>query len=226
MSDTGSFGYGQQKPQDYADWSNVIDFIVRQRIAQINTVKVVQVIAVHPGAGSPPVAGTVDVLPLVNQIDGNGYAVQHQTVFGIPYYRFTVGPWSIIADPAVNDLGLMLCCDRDSSSVVRGGKQTTPASRRKYSMSDGFYLPSGLPSQAVTSAYLQLKPDGTLVILDQQGNRLTTGANGWSMTGNLTVAGTITGSDFSADGLISYKNHTHSGVTTGGGTSGPPTPGS
>jgi hypothetical protein len=226
MSDTGSFGYGQQRPQDYADWSNVIDFIVRQRIAQINTVKVVQVIAVHPGAGSPPVAGTVDVLPLVNQIDGNGYAVQHQTVFGIPYYRFTAGPWSIIADPAVNDLGLMACCDRDSSSVVRGGKQTTPASRRKYSMSDGFYLPSGLPSQAVTSAYLQLKSDGTLNIVDKQGNQLTTSASGWALTGNLTVTGKITGSDFSDGTVTSYKVHTHGGVTTGAGVTGTPTPGS
>ena len=225
MSDTGSFGYGQQKPQDYADWSNVIDFIVRQRIAQINTIKVVQVIAVHPGAGSPMIAGTVDVLPLVNQIDGNGYAVQHQTVFGIPYFQLTAGPWAIIAEPAVNDLGLMLCADRDSSSVMRSGKQTTPASRRKFSMSDGFYL-GGFLNQTTPQASFQLNGDGTLKVVDGKGNQLVTSASGWTLTGHLKVNGTITGSDFSDGTVTSYKVHTHGGVTTGAGVTGTPTPGS
>jgi hypothetical protein len=243
MSDTGSFGYGQQKPQDYADWSNVIEFIVRQRVAQINTVKVVQVIAVHPGAGSPMIAGTVDVLPLVNQIDGNGYAVQHRTVFGIPYFQLTAGPWAIIAEPAVNDLGLMLCADRDSSSVIRSGKQTTPASRRKFSMSDGFYL-GGFLNQTSPQASFQLNGDGTLKVVDKQGNQLVSSSNGWALTGNVNITGAlavsgtvtgsgainatgkITGSDFSDGTVTSYKAHTHGGVTTGAAVTGTPTPGS
>lgn len=227
MSDTGTFGYGQAQPQDSSTDDAVIDFIVRQRIAQIVTAKIVSVVAVHPGSGSTPT--TVDVQPLVKQIDGNGFAVSHGTVFGLTVFRPQWGPWAIIADPAVNDVGIIICTDRDSSSITAGGAQVTPQSRRRFSISDGIYFGGVLNS--TPNATIKLKGDGTIDITDKNGNEIKSGSGGFTLTGNVTVSGTLTasgvisGSDFSDGTVTSYKTHTHGGVTTGASQTLVPTPG-
>ncbi len=222
MSDTGTFGYGQLTPEDFAADANAVAFIVRQMIAQIVTAKVVKVIAVHPGSGTPPVAGTVDVQPLVNQIDANGYAVPHGTVFGLQYLRIQAGPWAIIADPAVGDMGLIICTDRDSSSVIRSGGQTTPASRRRYNIADGIYI-GGILNGA-PQAYAQLNSDGSLNVTDQFGNVLKTSSSGFSLTGNVAVTGNIsaTGTIIAGKGgadQVGLQTHLHTANNT------PPTAG-
>ena len=234
MTDS-SFGYGQLSPDDTDSDLNATIFVCRQLIARIDTMKLVQVQAVHPGSGSPPAAGTVDVLPLVSQIDGNGYPVKHGTAFGLPYFRLQGGPWAVICDPAVNDIGYVVCADRDSSLVVKNGSQQNPGSRRRHNIADGVYVGGIL--NAVPSATVWLKGDGTLDIVDKNNNSIQTTSSGI----NLGVGGTtilaltstgatfnvkVTATDFSDGSVTSYKVHTHSGVTTGGGTSGPPVPGS
>ena len=136
MSDTSGFGYGQMFPDDVGTEGATIAFICRQLIQQLNIMKLVKVMAVHPGSGTPPGPGTVDVQPLVSQIDGNGYATPHGTVNGIPVWRLQAGPWAIIADPAVGDIGYVVCADRDISNVTRNAGAVqgpyNPGSRRQY----------------------------------------------------------------------------------------------
>ena len=69
MTDAG-FGYGQEIPNDSGSDFGAVAFVCRQLIAQISTMKLVKVVAVNGGGVNP--AGTVDVQPLVSQIDGNG----------------------------------------------------------------------------------------------------------------------------------------------------------
>src|ERR1700678_4064982 len=121
--------------------------------------------------GAPPSPGAVDVLPLVNQIDGNGFPTQHGTVNGLPVWRFQFGPWAIVADPAVGDYGYVICADRDSSLVVKNPGQANPGSRRKYNVADAVYV-GGLLN-AVPAATLWLKTDGTWVLMDKPGNVVT-----------------------------------------------------
>ena len=238
-STSGSTGAGQQYPEDSNSDFTVIAFIVRQMIAQMDTMKPVQVVAVHPGSGSPPVAGTVDVQLLVSLLDGSGNAVQQGVVYGVPYFRLQGGPWAVILDPAVKDYGFVVCSDRDISNVTAAAAknnsslQVNPGSYRKYSVSDGIYV-GGCFNQ-VPAGYVWLKADGTWTLNDKLGNVLQGDANGITATpisgkpfkvaGNLQVTGTITSGEGGGD-QVSLQTHTHSGVQTGGGTSGPPTPGS
>lgn len=93
------------------------------------------------------------------------------------------------------------------------------------------------------------KTDGSITITDKAGsvvkfdgaNNITVTANGSGkitltaqeidlvgnvvITGNLVISGDVTGG-FGGVSSVDILNHTHTGVTTGGGISGPPTPGS
>lgn len=224
MSD---FAYGQMQPDDSDTELNAAAFICRQIIARLDTMKLVQVMAVHPGDGSPPTAGTVDVQPLVNQIDGAGFPVQHGTVYGLKYFRMQGGPWAIICDPAVNDYGYVVCADRDSSLVVKNnGGQQNPGSWRRYNIADGVYV-GGLLNP-VPAAWIWLKDDGTLQMTDKQGNVLQTSSSGFALTGNLAVAGLITATGnitAGKGGADQVGLQTHEHPTAAVGSPSPPTPG-
>jgi hypothetical protein len=193
----------------------------------------VQVTAVYPGQGSPPAAGTVDVQLLVSQLDGAGNATPSGTVSKLPYFRLQGGPWAIVIDPAKGDYGYIIAAARDISGVVKNPGVQNPGSLRKYSFSDGIYM--GGCFNSVPAATLWLKGDGTWVLTDKPGNVLQGTASGITATpagggafvvkGNLQVSGTITGDNGAGD-QVGLLTHTHSGVQTGGGVSGPPTPGS
>jgi len=210
MSNT-DVGYGQQTPEDSNSDSQVLEFAVRQITAQFSTMKIVKVTAVNAGSGTPPVAGTVDVQILVNQADGGGNSTPHGIVKGIPYIRLCAGKWQIVADPAVDDIGIMVCADRDSSSVVRTKAQANPGSGRVFDAADGVYIGGIL--NAVPSATFWLKSDGTLNLTDANGNVIQTSGSGFALT-------TASGGDFTVNG-ISVLNHTHA-VTDAPGETGPP----
>ena len=64
VASPGSLGYGQQDPNDASSEFNKHAFAVRQIVARLNTMKLVQVMAVHGGGGAVAAPGTVDVMPL------------------------------------------------------------------------------------------------------------------------------------------------------------------
>lgn len=139
-----------QQPTDAATDYQELLFFVRQRIARIQTVTLVQVLSVTPPATG--LVGTVDVVPLVNQVDGAGNAIPHKTIYGRPYSRIQGGANAFILDPAVNDIGVMVFASRDITSVVASGQQSPPASGRSYNYADGLYLYSlarGTPAQYI-----------------------------------------------------------------------------
>lgn len=227
----GSIGAGQQEPIDSNSEFWVISFIVKQMMAQLETMIPVQVSAVHAGQGSPPAAGTVDVQLLVSTIDGQGNATQPGIVYGLPYFRAQGGPWAIILDPGENDFGWIIGASRDISNVVKNPGIQVPGSSRKYSYSDGIYVGGCLND--VPAATLWLKSDGTWVLTDKPGNVLEGTNSGITATpvsgGFFNVNGTIkaTGDVIGNSGTsqVSLVNHLTSGVTTGSGESGPPVPG-
>lgn len=183
---SGSIGAGQFTPLDGNSDFTVAAFIVRQIMAELDTMKPCKVVAVHPGSGSPPAPGTVDVQLLVSLLDGAGNAVQQGIVYGVPYWRFQFGPWAIVADPAKDNVGFIVCADRDISalanSVANGSAAgiVNPGSLRKYSVSDGIYV--GGCFNPVPAATLWLKPDGSFVLTDKSGNVLQGTASGISAT--------------------------------------------
>lgn len=126
-------------------------FLVAQLIARVNTATLVKIISVTNAGGVSPV-GSVDVQPLVNQIDGAGNAVPHGVVHNLPYFRLQGGANAVILDPQVGDIGLAAFCSRDISSVKANKAQANPGSRRRFSMSDGVYVGgmlNGTPTQFI-----------------------------------------------------------------------------
>lgn len=179
-SNNASVGAGQQQPDDSNSDYTVITFIVRRMIAKLETMMPVQVVAVHPGAGTPPAAGTVDVQLLVSMLDGSGNAVQRGVVYGLSYFRPQGGPWAIVMDPDVNDFGYIVSASRDITKVAASPGIQVPGSFRRYSFSDGIYM--GGCFNAVPAATLWLKPDGTWVLTDKPGNVLEGTSSGITAT--------------------------------------------
>lgn len=218
-------GAGQQTPNDSASEANVIAFAVERILARLDTMKPVRVVAVHPGEGSPPGPTTVDVQPLVSQLDGNGNAVDQGTVYGIPVARTQGGPWTIVCDPAVDQFGYVIAADRDASAVAAQPGVAPPGSQRRFSISDGIFV--GAVLNAVGDSYLWLRADGTFKLAAAGGFVLETAADGKATmtTGGLTVTGPINSNDqITANAnnpaaKVTMTNHRHVANNT------PPTPG-
>lgn len=185
-------GYGQQTPNSSTDDFNRVSFIVQQMIGRMMTMMPVQVTAVQAGAGSPPVAGTVSVQPLVNQIDGDGNATSHGVVNGIPWFRLQGGKNAVICEPEVGDIGYVDVSSRDISAVKSTKARANPGSRRKFSLSDGVYVGGFL--NVAPNQYLIFTATGIRVV-DKNGNSLAmdnSGITATDLSGNV-ISTTSTG---------------------------------
>ena len=149
MSNPG--GYGRADPFNSSSEFNAMSFLVRQMMGRVRTTLMVEVQGVINSGGVLPV-GFVDVKPLVNQVDGIGNSVPHETVFGLCYFRLQGGSNAIILDPQVGDIGFAVVADRDSSAVKTSKKASNPGSHRTFDLADGIYIGgilNGIPDQYV-----------------------------------------------------------------------------
>lgn len=149
MSAQGWSGY--QQPGTAADPFNAIAFIVQGMLARLATATLVKVMGVTNAGGVSPV-GFVDILPLVNQVDGDNNAIPHVTIYRCPYFRIQGGANAVIIDPQVGDLGIAVFADRDISSATANKAQANPGSGRMFDMADGLYIGgvlNGAPTQFV-----------------------------------------------------------------------------
>lgn len=198
MSDDKQGYAGIAQPASGATEYDRISFVARQIANKMATTTLVTVMAVGDG--------TVDVQPMVAQLDGAGNATPHGTIHNIPVWRLQAGTSAIIIDPVVGDIGLALFCQSDISSIKKTKKPGNPGSRRKFDWSDGIYL----------GGVLNAVPTQTIEMSDTDGVVITS-AMPIKLVGAVEISETLTvaGKDFAT--------HTHGGVTTGGGTSGPVT---
>lgn len=238
-------GFGQQRPETANSEYNAITFAIDQAISKISTLKLVKVQAVDTDAK------TVQVIPLVQQIDGNNQLTSQGTIYGVPYMQWRFGTNAVLADPAVDDVGVMVCADRDISAVKETHEEGPPGSLRQYDQADGIYL-GGIFGED-PEQYVKFTDTG-MELHDKNSNSLVSSSTGWLFTGKVTFAGAVvaqanlelagdivnegggtydgnihTTGTLTADtnvisGTIALRTHKHTGVTTGGGTSGGPTP--
>lgn len=237
MSDNDGY-YGQKKPNDSTGEYNAQLFLIRQVLDTRNHVAVVKVVAVNAPLGLA-LAGTVDVQPLVNQLDGQGNAVPHGVINNLPYFRAQGGANAVIIDPEVGDLGVAVICDRDTSAVQETKGAANPGSKRRNDWADGIYfggLLNGIPEQ-----YMLFQASGikifspTKILLESQEIELkapvvkinassstTITTPTLQLNGSMTATGNITTPNVIFAGGKSLAAHTHGGVQTGGGTTGGP----
>jgi len=200
-------------------------FLVLSLLSRVRTCLPVRVVACT-AAGAAAAVGRVDVQPLVQQVDGDGKAWPHGTIYNLPYLRQQGGANAVICDPQPDDIGLIAACDRDISAVKASGGEAPPGSRRRHDLSDSVYLHTiigAAPTQFVrfyaggieAVSPGQIRAQAPTIILD--GNVTITGSA--TIGGDLSVsgAGTVSG-DLAAQG-ISLHNHVH---PVGSGTTGTP----
>lgn len=227
MSNTeGQFGhFGQEGYNSANSEYNAISFIVMSLLGSfVSTMKIVKVKSVT-NEGALAAVGFVDVQPMVNLMNGVGETSEHGTIFNVPYFRLQGGKNAVIVDPAVDDIGIMVCADRDSSVVKESKAVSQPGSQRRFSMADGVYIGgilNGTPEQ-----FIRFHEDG-IEIKSTNGkislNGLLINKDG-QVDGNLNVQG-----DVQAAGEVSAKTATpqqirlttHFHPSNGA----PPTPGS
>lgn len=173
-------GYGQQRPEQASSDYNAQSFMVESILSKISTVKIVKVLSVDTEEE------TVSVLPLVEQMDGNGQVTPQGPISGVPYMQWRYGKNAVLADPAVDDIGVLLCCDRDISTVKETSEAGPPGSQRQYDQADGIYL-GGVLNTDEPEQWVRFNDDG-LELHDNNNHSLVSSPTGWLFTGKVTFA--------------------------------------
>lgn len=169
-----------QQPTSATNDFALLRFFILAMLSRVQTCALVKVMAVHGGGLAQ--AGTVDVMPLVGQVDGIGTVVPHTTVYGLPFSRVQGGSNAIICDPQVGDIGVVNFGSRDSSLAERSLQPSPPGSARQFDWADGFYAYSvlnGEPTQYLQfgDTLINLISPGTINIIGAQVNISSTGGN-------------------------------------------------
>lgn len=202
---------------DFADTTSEIartEFIVRQVMNRMATATLVMVKAVDA------TAKTVDVQPMVAQIDGAGNAVPHGIINKLPYLGLRGGNSAIVLIPAAGDIGLAIFCHNDISSVKANKKPSNPGSRRRFDWADGIYIGGlfgGAPTQSI------VLDDNGVTITAAPGKKITLVSDTETrITGPVKVTGAATFDGEVTIGGLAFSTHKHSGVATGSAKSGGP----
>jgi hypothetical protein len=189
------------------------------------------------------------VQPSLNQKYNDGEVVKLPAIFNVPVIHPASGGASITFPVNIGDKVLLVFSERSLEEWLQNGNQVTPDDPRQNSLTDAVahigLRDFGTVSPAANNTDLlvkydgsevKLKPSGVIEINATEANITVPNINATgdvNITGNLTVSGNITGQNIEAiaelkgaTALIGGKDfatHTHSGVTPGGGTSGPVT---
>lgn len=221
-----------QTPADVASDYATLAFIVQQKISEVATLTLVRVVDCTNDGGIVPV-GTVTVQPLVNLMSGDRVAFKHKPLYKLPYMRVQGGRNAVIIDPQSGDIGVAGFCSRDISAVKTAQDIANPGSFRQFSMADGIYMFTCMgaeaPDQYIVANAAGLKLlSPTLIELEAPTVRIkgsfeqTDGDASFEQ--NVDVGDSLTAQTEVKAATIALTTHTHSGVTPGGGTSGPPIP--
>lgn len=203
--------------------NNILQFLIKQNIDKINTIKVVEVIAVYDDS--------VDIKPCVNFLNGDLEAVEPNIVFNIPFFTYQCGSKAIKIKPVVSDWGLALINDTNISKIKNTKQRANPDNFRKFSLADSVYIGSFI-KKTIPTEYIDITENGIDIATSGSININSTGTanitasslninNDVSITGNLSVSGTATASDC-ISGSISGKTHIHGNVASGTSTTGTP----
>lgn len=206
---SGSYtGFGEL--QFSADEHSLSAFIARQLINGMATAALVLVKAVHDT--------TVDVQPMVNQIDGAATGIAHGIIHALPFFTLRAGNSAIIVKPKAGDIGVAVFCQSDSSVVKKTKKPANPGSRRRFDWSDGLYLGGFLGP--VATQFITIDDDTGIEIHAVSGKPIKLIADTVEITGDVTVSGTLTAATDVVGGGKSLKSHVHSDPQ--GGSTGAP----
>lgn len=225
-----------QSASDVANEYLTLQFVVKSLLGRTATNTLVKVVSCTNSDAVGPY-GFVDVIPLVDQLAGDGTTIAHGTVYRLPYFRLQGGTNAVIIDPKADDIGMAAFCSRDISAVkadpesavsnANAGKGgAPPGSRRQYSMADGLYIGgflNGTPEQ-----YVRFAAGGVSIIsptkITLQAPEIDLIGDVAQSGGDITATGSVTADGDVVGNGISLHDHTHGGVQSGGSDTAPPNP--
>lgn len=227
------------------DQDRAQQFIIEKLLRGLHTCTLVKVQAVRPTGGQ---VGYVDVVPMVLDTDTGGVVIAQSPIFNVPYVRYQGGSSAVILDPAVDDTGLAMFAERDITNIKATLSSGAAATSRNHSSADGLYIGGVLnpdPTQWVKflpgSAGIDVHTPGALtgsagggMTLNITGNASVTASGSATVQAGTTAAVKAPSVTLGNTGASLLKllnsvfaswaaTHTHSGVTTGSGTTGGPT---
>ncbi|MFT9441029.1 MAG: Gp138 family membrane-puncturing spike protein [Acetobacter papayae] len=206
---------GTQKPSDSGSDFAAMNAAIRRILTMMGADMPVRVTAVN-GTGLNPV-GFVDVQLLVHQQDGAGRTTPRGIIHNVPYIRLQGGARAILCDPAVGDIGYIIVSGRDISGVKANRAPSAPGSFRQHDYADAVYV-GGLLNASPTEYIGWVGPD----VHVKTSGKFVVDAVECDINCPVNVTGAITASGDVKGGSISLDSHTHSGVQTGGGSTGGP----
>lgn len=101
-------------PTDYVDEYNGLIYIINAVISdRVRGAEIVKVIANNGD-------GTIDVLPIVKNVDAEENAIEETPIFNVKYMEWQYGINAFQAEPAIGDIGLLVVCTKDTKNVKSG----------------------------------------------------------------------------------------------------------
>lgn len=179
-------------------------------------------------------AMTLEAQPAIQGIvqseTGENAFVNYPLLVDVPIVFPSAGGFTITMPIAAGDEVLVVFASRCIDSWWQSGGIGVPMEYRMHDLSDGFAIP-GPRSQprvvpSISATGLQIRNDAgtTYIEIAADGKIKLVSPVGVELTGNLKVSGTVTADSGVISGVTPFASHVHSGVTTGGGNSGPPVP--
>ena len=148
------------KPNSSANLTNLLDFVIDQKLAQMNTCKPAKVIAVN--------GNKVDIELAIQSLDlSTNKALPPVKVFDVPILQFQSGKFGLELIPSVGDFGIVIFSDSDISKFTDKGNTAPIGSLRKFDYSDCFYLGACLHKEPLTTT-INLTEDGIMIKSDQK----------------------------------------------------------
>lgn len=221
----------EKKPADAGGLSGAFSFILEKALQRTDSMLPAKVIA----ATADRMFVTVQPQIMVVGTDGKT-TISRAQIAKVPVFHIGAGGFVLTFPIKPGDMGWIAANDRDISLYIQSGKEAKPNTARLHAFEDAIFIPDAarlftLAAGQGDSVVLQNLAGTAFVavsaaqILLKHPTKARFETPLVEMTGNLTVDGTITGKTdvLSGAGNISGKNHKHTGVTVGGGTSAGPT---
>lgn len=158
--------YALNEPESPTSGFNSMRFAMKmaQEAQMTCTIVKVKKVTVEDEVG--PI-GRVNVLPLVQMIDGIQRTTDHATVNNLPYFRMVGGKRAVIIDPREGDIGFVVTADRDISGVKEKKDTAPPGSNRRFNISDGMFVSAVLAEKP--ESYVRFVGDDQIEISPDKG---------------------------------------------------------
>lgn len=208
------------------DLFEVIKEIVRWQLSELNTAIPGRVLRYDHERQE------AEVQPLIKRRLKDGRVLSRAPITGVPVVFPAAGGGIITFPVEVGDTVLLVFSQRSIDRWVNSdGGEVDPLDNRQHAISDAIALPGlyTFPNALASDPErVIIKFSGAQIALARDGSVEIQAPGGVRIVGNTTVQGDIEAvGEVTADSegtAIDLSTHTHSGVQTGGGVSGPPVP--